>query len=194
MPRSSSDGVVVDEESIVADDWVVARSTSGVVGRYRESLSITVVRVIAAASGDGSISLNSGAVIIESESTTDGLGDTSESGDALVSDSRGERSTASVAFGCRSDVEVVVGSDHSNPAGQWSSTWVLGWVFGGIDTSRVGTAASSDRGFKWMASVGDIQSCADRGWVTREDSGQVGSSLVSAVDGDRHTVSLTSLP
>lgn len=55
-----------------------------------ESIAVTVVYVVAATSGDGTVGLNGGAALVETELATNGLGHTREGGEGLVVDGTGK--------------------------------------------------------------------------------------------------------
>lgn len=87
---------------------------------------------------------------------------------------------------------MIVGGDTgiAHELVSWSTCWVDSW----IDTSIGVTAASGHSVLKSGALVVHFQVTADTGWITGVESGSSDLSHELGSDGNRDTLSLTSLP
>lgn len=73
-------------------------------------------------------------------------------------------------------------------------SWSTGWIDSRVDTSIRITAASGHSVLESGALVVHLQVTADTGWIAGVESGSSDLSVELGSDGDRDTLSLTSLP
>lgn len=146
---------------------------------------------------DFAILVNSLAVVVQLEGSTDGVWHTVVGVDLVSVDNSGERRALSGALNLGSNAERF--SVHgpvrvdSGVAHKWVS-WSAWWVDGRVEASVGVAAASGDSVLESGAVVHHVQVAAHTRWIASVEGGSSGLSHEGGGDRNRHTLSLASLP